>query len=89
MPVPDPSKRMWETGDVGYTNWAVQQMIMGWKGKKDGESSEGQGEGASATLLSAEERTERVGGVEEVKSLLANLKESRAERDEDVEMNMT
>lgn len=73
MPVPDPSKRMWETGEVGYTNWAVQQMIMGWKGGKDKEEEEGKVEGASATLLSAEERTERVGSTEEVKLLLANL----------------
>lgn len=98
MPVSDPSKRPWETGDVGYTNWAVQQMVMGWKGNGagigsgngEGEEAAGRGDGASATLLSAEERTGKVGSVDEVKALLSDLEENREkEGDKGDEMDTT
>ena len=82
MPVPDPSKRVWETSDVGYTNWAVQQMVMGLKGNREGgDVLDGNDGGASATLLSAEESTERVGSAEEVKSLVVGLDGDKSEKD--------
>lgn len=27
LPLPDPSKRLWETNKTGYVNWAVGQLV--------------------------------------------------------------
>lgn len=60
--LPDPSKRLWETGRTGYVNWAVQQLIA--KAKEAAPVP-----GGSTAVSNAVEQTERVGDTEDIKAV--------------------
>jgi kinetochore protein Mis12/MTW1 len=74
-PIPDPSKRVWETGGVGYTSWAVQQLLLGRRlDEKEGEG-EGDASFGNGALWNAVDRAERVAGLAEIKELASDLKD--------------
>ncbi|KAL5497735.1 hypothetical protein ACEPAH_2666 [Sanghuangporus vaninii] len=60
-PIPDPSKRLWETGHTGYVNWAVQQLIA--KSKESAPIP-----GGSTAVSNAVDLAERVGQTEDIKA---------------------
>lgn len=82
-PLPDPSKRLWETGHTGYVNWAVQQLIA--RSKESAPVP-----GGSTAVSNAVEQAERVGETEDIKAAVEVAKvEAELERADNERMDIS
>ena len=79
-PLPDTSKRLWETGKSGYVNWAVAQLIATAK-------EQARSPGGSTTVGNAVEQAASVGQTRDVRSIASVTKQEEAPSKED-EMEM-
>lgn len=78
---PDPSKRLWETGEAGYSNWAVARLIA--KSKEHRSSSEG-----STAIGDMVEQVGNVGSIQDFKMLVEIGGNEEDANKEDVEMDI-
>ncbi|THG96909.1 hypothetical protein EW145_g7696, partial [Phellinidium pouzarii] len=82
-PLPDPSKRLWETSRTGYVNWAVGQLVA--RAKQSAPV-----EGGSTAVVNAAEYAAGVGEVHDVKRLAEVVViEEKQERADEEEMDMS
>jgi kinetochore protein Mis12/MTW1 len=88
-PLPDPSKRPWETSKTGYINWAVGQLVAK---TKEQEHALRAGPVRSTIVENTLEQTEAVGEAKDVKNAAEAvqnkaLADSGEEEDDDVVMD--